>query len=200
MKIADLLAKESIDLQAKVGSKAEALEHLVTLMAKSGKLADEAEYKRCVLAREEEGSTGIGEGIAIPHAKTNAVKAPGLAAMIVSEGVDFASLDDQPAKLFFLIAAPDTEDNVHLDVLSRLSTLLMDEEFTTALYAAKSPKEFLSIIDKFEADKLAEEAEEAAEQAAEAPVAERLVLAVTACPTGIAHIHILSQSCRNAAG
>ena len=199
MKIADLLAKESIDLQAKVGSKAEALEHLVTLMAKSGKLADEAEYKRCVLAREEEGSTGIGEGIAIPHAKTNAVKAPGLAAMIVSEGVDFASLDDQPAKLFFLIAAPDTEDNVHLDVLSRLSTLLMDEEFTTALYAAKSPKEFLSIIDKFEADKLAEEAEEAAEQAVEAPVAERLVLAVTACPTGIAHTYMAAEALQNMA-
>ena len=199
MKIADLLAKESIDLQAKVGSKAEALEHLVALMAKSGKLADEAEYKRCVLAREEEGSTGIGEGIAIPHAKTNAVKAPGLAAMIVSEGVDFASLDDQPAKLFFLIAAPDTEDNVHLDVLSRLSTLLMDEEFTTALYAAKSPKEFLSIIDKFEADKLAEEAEEAAEQAVEAPVAERLVLAVTACPTGIAHTYMAAEALQNMA-
>ena len=201
MKIADLLAKESIDLQAKVGSKAEALEHLVTLMAKSGKLADEAEYKRCVLAREEEGSTGIGEGIAIPHAKTNAVKAPGLAAMIVSEGVDFASLDDQPAKLFFLIAAPDTEDNVHLDVLSRLSTLLMDEEFTTALYAAKSPKEFLSIIDKFEADKLAEEAEESVEQAAEAPAAEaeRLVLAVTACPTGIAHTYMAAEALQNMA-
>ena len=196
MKIADLLAKESIDLQAKVGSKAEALEHLVTLMAKSGKLADEAEYKRCVLDREEEGSTGIGEGIAIPHAKTNAVKAPGLAAMIVSEGVDFASLDDQPAKLFFLIAAPDTEDNVHLDVLSRLSTLLMDEEFTSALYAAKSPKEFLSIIDKFEADKLAEEAEESAEQAAEA---ERLVLAVTACPTGIAHTYMAAEALQNMA-
>ena len=199
MKIADLLAKESIDLQAKVGSKTEALEHLVALMAKSGKLADEAEYKRCVLAREEEGSTGIGEGIAIPHAKTNAVKAPGLAAMIVSEGVDFASLDDQPAKLFFMIAAPDTEDNVHLDVLSRLSTLLMDEEFTTALYAAKSPKEFLSVIDKFEADKLAEEAEEAAEQAAEAPVAERLVLAVTACPTGIAHTYMAAEALQNMA-
>lgn len=199
MKIADLLAKESIDLQAKVGSKTEALEHLVALMAKSGKLADEAEYKRCVLAREEEGSTGIGEGIAIPHAKTNAVKAPGLAAMIVSEGVDFASLDDQPAKLFFLIAAPDTEDNVHLDVLSRLSTLLMDEEFTTALYAAKSPKEFLSIIDKFEADKLAEEAEEAAEQAVEATVAERLVLAVTACPTGIAHTYMAAEALQNMA-
>ena len=199
MKIADLLAKESIDLQAKVGSKAEALEHLVTLMAKSGKLADEAEYKRCVLAREEEGSTGIGEGIAIPHAKTNAVKAPGLAAMIVSEGVDFASLDDQPAKLFFMIAAPDTEDNVHLDVLSRLSTLLMDEEFTTALYAAKSPKEFLSIIDKFEADKLAEEAEEAADQAVEATVAERLVLAVTACPTGIAHTYMAAEALQNMA-
>lgn len=201
MKIADLLAKESIDLQAKVGSKTEALEHLVALMAKSGKLADEAEYKRCVLAREEEGSTGIGEGIAIPHAKTNAVKTPGLAAMIVSEGVDFASLDDQPAKLFFLIAAPDTEDNVHLDVLSRLSTLLMDEEFTTALYAAKSPKEFLSIIDKFEADKLAEEAEESAEQAAEAPAAEaeRLVLAVTACPTGIAHTYMAAEALQNMA-
>lgn len=199
MKIADLLAKESIDLQAKVGSKAEALEHLVALMAKSGKLADEAEYKRCVLAREEEGSTGIGEGIAIPHAKTNAVKAPGLAAMIVAEGVDFASLDDQPAKLFFLIAAPDTEDNVHLDVLSRLSTLLMDEEFTTALYAAKSPKDFLSIIDKFEADKLAEEAEEAAEQATEVPAAERLVLAVTACPTGIAHTYMAAEALQNMA-
>lgn len=127
------------------------------------------------------------------------VKAPGLAAMIVSEGVDFASLDDQPAKLFFLIAAPDTEDNVHLDVLSRLSTLLMDEEFTTALYAAKSPKEFLSIIDKFEADKLAEEAEESAEQAVEAPVAERLVLAVTACPTGIAHTYMAAEALQNMA-
>ena len=200
MKIADLLAKESIDLQAKVGSKAEALEHLVTLMAKSGKLADEAEYKRCVLAREEEGSTGIGEGIAIPHAKTNAVKAPGLAAMIVSEGVDFASLDDQPAKLFFLIAAPDTEDNVHLDVLSRLSTLLMDEDFTNALYAAKSSQEFLDIIDKFEAVKLAEEAEEeAASEAANVPAAERLVLAVTACPTGIAHTYMAAEALQNMA-
>ena len=200
MKIADLLAKESIDLQAKVGSKAEALEHLVALMAKSGKLADEAEYKRCVLAREEEGSTGIGEGIAIPHAKTNAVKAPGLAAMIVAEGVDFASLDDQPAKLFFLIAAPDTEDNVHLDVLSRLSTLLMDEDFTTALYAAKSSQEFLDIIDKFEAVKLAEEAEEeAASEAANAPAAERLVLAVTACPTGIAHTYMAAEALQNMA-
>ena len=200
MKIADLLAKESIDLQAKVGSKADALEHLVALMAKSGKLADEAEYKRCVLAREEEGSTGIGEGIAIPHAKTNAVKAPGLAAMIVAEGVDFASLDDQPAKLFFLIAAPDTEDNVHLDVLSRLSTLLMDEDFTTALYAAKSSQEFLDIIDKFEAVKLAEEAdEEAANEAASVPAAERLVLAVTACPTGIAHTYMAAEALQNMA-
>lgn len=200
MKIADLLAKESIDLQAKVGSKGEALEHLVALMAKSGKLADEAEYKRCVLAREEEGSTGIGEGIAIPHAKTNAVKAPGLAAMIVAEGVDFASLDDQPAKLFFLIAAPDTEDNVHLDVLSRLSTLLMDEDFTTALYAAKSSQEFLDIIDKFEAVKLAEEAEEeAASGAASVPAAERLVLAVTACPTGIAHTYMAAEALQNMA-
>ena len=200
MKIADLLAKESIDLQAKVGSKGEALEHLVALMAKSGKLADEAEYKRCVLAREEEGSTGIGEGIAIPHAKTNAVKVPGLAAMIVAEGVDFASLDDQPAKLFFLIAAPDTEDNVHLDVLSRLSTLLMDEDFTNALYAAKSSQEFLDIIDKFEAVKLAEEAEEeAASEAASVPAAERLVLAVTACPTGIAHTYMAAEALQNMA-
>ena len=200
MKIADLLAKESIDLQAKVGSKGEALEHLVALMAKSGKLADEAEYKRCVLAREEEGSTGIGEGIAIPHAKTNAVKAPGLAAMIVAEGVDFASLDDQPAKLFFLIAAPDTEDNVHLDVLSRLSTLLMDEDFTNALYAAKSSQEFLDVIDKFEAVKLAEEAEEeAASEAANVPAAERLVLAVTACPTGIAHTYMAAEALQNMA-
>ena len=129
MKIVDLLKVESIDLKAQPKDKAAALEHLITLMESGGNLLDKDEYRACVLRREEEGSTGIGEGIAIPHAKTSAVKAPGLAAMLVKDGVDFDSLDGEPAKLFFLIAAPDTKDNVHLDVLSHLSMLLMNDNF-----------------------------------------------------------------------
>lgn len=206
MKIVDLLAEQSIDLQAQAADKQSALLHLVDLMDAGGRLWDKCEYKRCVLRREEEGSTGIGEGIAIPHAKTNAVKQPGLAAMIVREGVDFDSLDGEPAKLFFMIAAPDTEDNVHLDVLSRLSMLLMDDEFRAGLLSADSSREFLQIIDKFEQAKLAEEAAEEAEAAsadgkpasetesAAAPAAKIRVLAVTACPTGIAHTYMAAEA------
>lgn len=188
MKIVDLLKVESIDLKAKPQDKAAALEHLITLMERGGNIADKEEYKACVLRREEEGSTGIGEGIAIPHAKTSAVKAPGLAAMLVQDGVDFDSLDGEPAKLFFLIAAPDTEDNVHLDVLSHLSMLLMNDDFRSELLKAGSAKEFLSVIDKYENEKFEDEDEAAA------PQAQRKVLAVTACPTGIAHTYMAAEA------
>ncbi len=195
MKIVDLLKEQSIDLAVQVADKPAALDKLVALMAAGGNLADAAKYKSCVLAREAEGSTGIGEGIAIPHAKTDAVSAPGLAAMVVPQGVEFDSLDGEPAKLFFLIAAPDTEDNVHLDVLSRLSMLLMDDDFRTELLAAQDAKAFLQVIDKYEAAKLAEEEGETAEAAEEPQQAdERLVLAVTACPTGIAHTYMAAEA------
>lgn len=194
MKIVDLLKVESIDLKAKPQDKAAALEHLITLMERGGNIADKEEYKACVLRREEEGSTGIGEGIAIPHAKTSAVKAPGLAAMLVQDGVDFDSLDGEPAKLFFLIAAPDTEDNVHLDVLSHLSMLLMNDDFRSEMLKAGSAKEFLSVIDKYENEKFEDEDEAAA------PQAQRKVLAVTACPTGIAHTYMAAEALQEMAG
>ena len=194
MKIVDLLKIESIDLKAKPQDKAAALEHLITLMERGGNITDKEEYKACVLRREEEGSTGIGEGIAIPHAKTSAVKAPGLAAMLVQDGVDFDSLDGEPAKLFFLIAAPDTEDNVHLDVLSHLSMLLMNDDFRSELLKAGSAKEFLSVIDKYENEKFEDEDEAAA------PQAQRKVLAVTACPTGIAHTYMAAEALQEMAG
>lgn len=133
-------------------------------MRAGGNLLDKDEYRACVLRREEEGSTGIGEGIAIPHAKTSAVKAPGLAAMLVKDGVDFDSLDGEPAKLFFLIAAPDTKDNVHLDVLSHLSMLLMNDDFRSELLNAGSAKDFLAVIDKYENEKFEDEEEEAPQQ------------------------------------
>ena len=194
MKIVDLLKVESIDLKAKPQDKAAALEHLITLMERGGNIVDKEEYKACVLRREEEGSTGIGEGIAIPHAKTSAVKAPGLAAMLVHDGVDFDSLDGEPAKLFFLIAAPDTEDNVHLDVLSHLSMLLMNDDFRSELLKAGSAKEFLSVIDKYENEKFEDEDEAAA------PQVQRKVLAVTACPTGIAHTYMAAEALQEMAG
>ncbi len=146
MRITDLLKPQSIDLNAVVADKPAA----VDLMEAGGNLADKALYKARVLAREAEGSTGIGEGIAIPHAKTEAVKAPGLASMIVRAGVDYESLDEEPAFLFFLIAAPAGGENVHLEVLSRLSRMLMDDEFHEALMNAKTPEEYLKIIDEAE--------------------------------------------------
>ena len=126
MKITDLLSEKAISLHTSANSKAEAIDKLVDLMMENGNIKDKDKYKQVVLKREEEGTTGIGEGIAIPHGKTDAVSRPGLSAMVVPDGVDFESLDGSPAKLLFLIAAPNTEDNVHLDVLSRLSTQLMD--------------------------------------------------------------------------
>lgn len=191
MKIIDLLDDRSILLQGQVQSKKEALDTLVELMNASGKLKDVETYRNGVYEREKEGSTGIGEGIAIPHCKSAAVKEAGLAAMVVPEGVEFESLDGEPANLFFLIAAPDTADNVHLDVLSHLSVLLMDPEFTGKLRAAKSVEEFKKVI---------EEAENTPEENKEEPVSENiikkipLVLAVTGCPTGIAHTYMAAEA------
>ena len=185
MKITDLLSERSIMLQGKPNSKNEAINQLVDLMMENGNIKDKEEYKKVVLKREEEGTTGIGEGIAIPHGKTDAVTKPGLAAMVVPDGVDFASLDGSPAKLLFLIAAPNTEDNVHLEVLSRLSTLLMDTSFREALYNAKSPKEFLQCIDQAEKEKLGEEKNEDEHYE---------ILAITSCPTGIAHTYMAAEA------
>ena len=207
MRIVDLLKKQSIDLNAAVADKTAAIGHLVDLMDAGGNLNDKALYKERVLAREAEGSTGIGEGIAIPHAKTEAVNEPGLASMIVRDGVDYESLDDEPAHLFFLIAAPAGGANVHLEVLSRLSRMLMDDDFRDALMQAKTPEEYLAIIDKAEAEQLeAEAAEAAAEAAAEetpaeeaAPSERPFIVGVTACPTGIAHTYMAAEALENKA-
>ena len=160
MKIVDLLRKESINLNGEVRSKKETIDQMVDLMAAGGNIADVDIYREGVYKREEEGTTGIGEGIAIPHAKTDAVKAPGLAAMVVKEGVDYDSLDGEPVHLIFLIAAPNTEDNVHLEVLSRLSMLLMDDGFRENLMSAGTKEEFLGYIDAAEKEKFPEESKE----------------------------------------
>ncbi|MCR5256004.1 MAG: fructose-specific PTS transporter subunit EIIC [Acetatifactor sp.] len=187
MRIRDLLATESIDLNGIASDKKAALDKMVDLMAKSGKIDDVEKYRAGVYAREEESTTGIGDGIAIPHCKSDAVKAPGLAAMVLPDGVDFESLDGADVNLIFLIAAPNSADNVHLDVLSKLSVLLMDEKFTTDLRKARSVEEFLDVIDKAEAIKDAEEGK--------AEIGEDgLILAVTGCPTGIAHTYMAAEA------
>ncbi len=208
MKITDLLDPRSISLDAAPASKSEALDLAVELMAASGKLSDVEAYRKQVYAREEESTTGIGEGIAIPHGKCDAVKQPGLAAMVIKNGVDFDALDGDPVTLLFLIAAPNTKDNVHLDVLSKLSVLMMDESFSDSLRNAKSVEEFLSIIDKADAEQAdiderlagGDEAA-AAETAAEVKedAAAPKLLAVTSCPTGIAHTYMAAEGLEKAA-
>ena len=168
---------------------------MVSLMAKGGNIADEKKYREGVFARESEGTTGIGEGIAIPHAKTDAVKAPGLAAMVIPQGVDYDSMDGLPVDLVFLIAAPDTKDNVHLEVLSRLSMMLMDESFKENLLKAKTVDEFLGCIDQAEKAKFEEEEK----KQKETPKSGYRILAVTACPTGIAHTYMAAESLENTA-
>lgn len=198
MKITDLLKRESVELSGTPESKGQAIDQMVELMAKGGNISDLQRYKEGVLKREEEGTTGIGEGIAIPHAKTDAVSVPGLAAMLVPQGVDYDALDGQPVHMIFLIAAPNTEDNVHLEVLSRLSMLLMDDEFRTNLLDAADVTEFLAYIDEAERKKFPEEyGEEKQEQ--NQPEEGYRVLAVTACPTGIAHTYMAAESLENKA-
>lgn len=215
MKITDLLKKESIELHAAPVGKDEALRQAVSLMEKSGNIKDRESYEKQVFAREEEGTTGIGEGIAIPHGKCEAVTAPGLAAMVIPDGVEFDSLDGEPVHLLFLIAAPNTKDNVHLDVLSRLSVLLMDEKFADNLKHAGTAEEFLEIINCVEAKRIEEEAEKEAKDKEKSAAADAKndaastengdvspvcrILAVTACPTGIAHTYMAAESLEKAA-
>ena len=194
MRITDLLDKRSISLTAKPADKKEALDQAIELMSKSGKLADVEKYREVVYERETEGSTGIGEGIAIPHGKCDAVKAPGIAAMVIRDGVDFDSLDGEPANLLFLIAAPNTKNNVHLDVLSKLSMMLMNEEFTAALKGASTVEEFLQIIDDADDEKSVDDRPESSSAAG------YRILAVTSCPTGIAHTYMAAEALEKAAG
>lgn len=202
MRITDLLDARSILLDASPKSKSEALDQIVDLMVKSEKINDKEAYRKQVYAREEESTTGIGEGIAIPHGKCEAVTKPGLAAMVVKDGVDFDSLDGEPVTLMFLIAAPNTEDNIHLDVLSKLSVLLMNEEFTESLRNAKTVEEFMNIIndaDEKEAgiDERLAGADE--ESTAEETTGKVKILAVTSCPTGIAHTYMAAEGIEKAA-
>lgn len=194
MTIRDLLAAESINLNGTPAGKTEALNQCIDLMAKSGKIADVETYRKGVFAREEEGTTGIGMGIAIPHCKSDAVTKAGLAAMVVKDGVDFESLDGTPAKIIFLIAAPNTEDNVHLQVLSKLSVMLMDEQFTNSLINAGSVDEFLNIIDSAEKAKDEKEAAKEAKEPVEVKKDDVFIVAVTACPTGIAHTYMAAEA------
>ncbi len=193
MRITDLLKADAIQLGAKVSSKSAAIDTLVALHEKSGNLKDAAAYKEGILKREQMGTTAIGMEVAIPHAKSEAVKAPALAAITVPDGVDYESPDGAPCKLIFMIAAT-MDGDVHLEVLARLMQMLMHEDFTAKLKAAKSPKEFLDIIDKQEAAQFPEEA--AAPAAAKKDGYQ--VLAVTACPTGIAHTYMAAEALQKA--
>lgn len=207
MRITDLIDKRSICLDGTPHTKKEALDQMVSLMAASGKIADEEGYRKQVYLREEESTTGIGGGIAIPHGKCAAVRKPGLAAMVVRDGVEFESLDGMPAHLIFLIAAPDTEDNIHLDVLSKLSVLLMDQNFVEKLTKAETAEEFLSVIDQADQEKPGIDSQLAAQNQ---PAAEETkavsgngktcrILAVTSCPTGIAHTYMAAEGLEKAA-
>ncbi|MCI6731905.1 MAG: fructose-specific PTS transporter subunit EIIC [Lachnospiraceae bacterium] len=205
MRITDLLAAESVCLNGSASDKADVLNQMVDLMAKSGKVSDREIYLNAVFAREEEGTTGVGDGIAIPHGRCSGVSRPGLAAMVLPAGVDYQALDDEPVHLIFLIAAPEGAGSVHIDILSKLSTMLMDEQFAEDLKAAKTVDAFLKVIDDAETAKDAEEKAKAeaaknTDLAAERSASnQKLILAVTACPTGIAHTYMAQESIEKAA-
>ena len=193
MRIVDLLKKESIELKAKADSKAQAIDKLIALQAAGGAISDEEEYRQGILDREKQGTTAIGEGIAIPHAKSAAVRRPSLAAMTVPDGVDYEAPDNKPSRLLFMIAAPKDGGDVHLEVLSRLMTMLMDEGFRQRLMDASDKAEFLKVIDDMEKEKYPEG------EANKEPVkAGYRILAVTACPTGIAHTYMAAEALEKA--
>ena len=189
MRITDLLSEKAIELNVKAKDKNDIINKMAELMLKTGRITDVNKYKELVFKREEEGSTGVGEGIAIPHGKGNCVTEPGLVAMVVPEGVEYNALDGKPVNLLFMIAAPDTNSNLHLDVLSRLSTMLMDADFKNKLISAKSKKEFLEIINETEKEKFKEEAKQGNGYE---------ILGITACPTGIAHTYMAAEALENA--
>ncbi|NFT99448.1 PTS fructose transporter subunit IIC [Clostridium botulinum] len=194
MRIVDLLKKQGIELNFNPSSKDECIEKLVNLMDKTGNLNNKEEYKKAIIAREAQSTTGIGEGIAIPHGKTNAVKKASLAAAVCKKGVDYDSLDGAPANLFFMIAVPDNSDNLHLEVLARLSTILMDEKFRETLINCEDKDQFLKLIDEKESEKFPEEVKETKQTSSNGTYR---VLAVTACPTGIAHTYMAAESLEN---
>lgn len=199
MRITDLLKSESIALGQKPADKQSAIRQLADLMAASGNLSDKEQYLKDVFAREASGTTGLGDGIATPHAKSTGVKEAGLAAMTVPAGMDFESMDGKPARLFFMIAAPDSANDAHIQILQQLAMMIMDPDFKEALIAAKTKEEFLHLIDlkedgKFEAPK-AEAAASEGEAVDAAPASDHIqILAVTACPTGIAHTFMAAES------
>ena len=199
MRITELLDKRSISLTAAPASKSEALDMAVDLMAAGGKIRDKEAYRKEVYLREEESTTGVGGGIAIPHGKCDAVAKPGLAAMVIKDGADFDSLDGEPVNLIFLIAAPNTKDNIHLDVLSKLSILLMDEQFSENLKKASTPEEFLQIIDEADEEKPDVDEQLAAQTESEPQEKACRILAVTSCPTGIAHTYMAAEGIEKAA-
>ncbi len=196
MRITDLLDRRSVDLNAAPKTKKEAMDMAVALMGKSGKVQDMEAYRALVYAREEESTTGVGEGIAIPHGKGACITEPGLAAMVIKDGVDYEALDDEPVNILFLIAAPDTEDNVHLDVMSKLSMMLMDEDFRANLLAAKDVDEFMAIIDAADDEK---GSIEEGVGATEVDTTSKYLVAVTSCPTGIAHTYMAAEGLQKAA-
>lgn len=185
MRITDLLKKEGIELNGPSASKAETIDRMVDLMAATGNLKDKQGYKKAVLKREEEGTTGIGEGIAIPHGKTAAVKEAGLAAMVCKNGTEYDAMDGQPANLLFMIAVPDNSNDTHLQLLSRLSMMLMDEDFRKKLVASTDKDAFLKLIDQKETEKFAEEDAKEAKAASGASDGGYDIVAVTACPPGL---------------
>ena len=194
MRIIDLLNSKGIDLAGKPALKDQTIKHLVDLMDATGNISDKEVFRQTVMKREEEGSTGIGEGVAIPHGKSLVVKNAGLAAMVVKDGADFDSLDGEPAYLFFLIAAPNEANELHLEVLSRLSTILMDPEFRKKLIQSPDITTFLKFIDEKEQEKYGK-----AEQKETSQKKGFQLLAVTACPTGIAHTYMAAESLENKA-
>ena len=197
MRITDLLDRRSVSFTAAPKTKSETLDMAVDLMVKSEKISNREAYRKQVYLREEESTTGIGEGIAIPHGKCDAVKKPGLAAMVIKNGVEFEVLDYEPVTLLFLIAAPNTEDNIHLDVLSKLSVMLMDEEFTESLRNASSVDEFMDIIDRADSEK--KDIDERLADTGSTEGTQAKILAVTSCPTGIAHTYMAAEGIEKAA-
>ena len=190
MKITDLLGK-SVRLNQSASSKEEVLKMMVDLMSEKGNISDKEDYLKAVMAREKEGTTGVGDGIAIPHGRCSGVKEPGLAAMVLPAGVEYEALDDELVNLIFLIAAPEGGGDAHIEMLSKLSTMLMNDEFTRRLKNAKTTEEFLKVIDDAENEK---DSLELSNENVEISIDKCYIVAVTACPTGIAHTYMAAEA------
>ena len=194
MKVIDLLKPNAIALNFNTDSKEALYDKLIDLQSKAGNISDKAQYKKDLFLRDEEGPTAIGDGVAIPHAKSAAVKNPGLAAVTVPKGIDLDAMDGGKSNLIFMIAAPKSGGDVHLEVLSRLTVMLMDEKFRQKLLSATSAKEFLKYIDEKEIEKYGNEQPKEKTQASSSTSKGIKIVAVTACPTGIAHTFMAAEA------